>query len=335
MTTRYLGLDLRSPVVASAGPLSQTVDGVRALADTGLGAVVMYSLFEEEIRRDEEHAVSLLEGYVDRHPESLSYFPDLARTADAGMTATYLRLLESCASAIDIPLVASLNGASTGGWTATARRMQDAGASALELNIYFVPGDLALTGAEVEERHLQILAAVKQAVTIPVAVKLSPYFSSVGNLCVQLDQAGADGLVLFNRFLQPDLDAERLQVVPGVELSTPAEARLPRTWIAVLHHQVQASLAASGGVETAEDVVKYLLAGADVVMTTSSLVRHGRDHARTLVAGLQEWLDRKQVTLDQTRGLLAVPADAPPDAYERNSYVTALHQAKRRYGQPG
>ena len=332
LATRYLGLDLRCPIVASAGPLSQTVDGIKALADTGLGAVVMYSLFEEEIRRDEEDAVSLLDSFVDSHPESLSYFPEMAQSPDSGVTAKYLRLLEASAAAIDIPLIASINGASNGGWTATARRMQDAGAAALELNIYFVPGDLALTGIEVEQRHLQILAAVKDAVTIPVAVKLSPYFSSVGNMCVQLDRAGADGLVLFNRFLQPDLDIERLQVAPGVELSTPAEARLPRTWIAVLHHQVQASLAATSGVETAEDVVKYLLAGADVVMTTSALVRHGRDHARTLIDGLREWLDRKQVTLGQARGLLAVPTEAPASDYERAGYVAALAKAKRRYG---
>lgn len=332
LATRYLGMDLRSPVVASAGPLSQTVDGIKALADTGLGAVVMYSLFEEEIRREEEHTVAMLEGFDDAHPESLSYFPDAAPHPDSGVTAKYLRLLESAAGAIDVPLVASLNGATHGGWTATARRMQDAGAAALELNVYMVPGELDLTGDAVEQRHLEILSAVKQAVTIPVAVKLGPYFSSVGNLCLRLDEAGADGLVLFNRFLQPDLDAERFQVVPGVELSSPLEARLPRTWIAVLHGKVRASLAGTSGVETAEDVVKYLLAGADVVMTTSSLVRHGVDHARTLVDGLDEWLRRKELTLDQARGMLAVPSEVSASAYERAGYVQALEKARRRYG---
>lgn len=332
MNTRYLGLDLRCPVVASAGPLSQSVDGIQALADTGLGAVVMYSLFEEEIRREQERTVNLLEGSQDSFAESLSWFPDVAAPVEAGVTANYLRLLETAAQAIDIPLIASLNGASLGNWTATARRMQDAGAAALELNIYVVPGDLAQTGTAVEQLHLDILSEVKQTVTIPVAVKLSPWFSAVGNLCRQLDQAGADGLVLFNRFLQPDIDVDRLQVVPGVHLSTPDEARLPRTWIAVLHHQVQASLAATTGVDSAQDVIKYLLAGADVVMTTSSLVRHGRDHARTLIAGLEHWLARTQLSLDQARGMLAVPADASAGDYERAGYVAALDQAKRRYG---
>ncbi|MGA4669186.1 dihydroorotate dehydrogenase-like protein [Propionibacteriaceae bacterium Y1923] len=331
LTTRYLGLDLRCPVVASAGPLSQTVDGIKALADTGLGAVVMFSLFEEQIRREQEATLALLEDFEDSHPESLSYFPDAAVTESAA-TDRYLKLLESAAAAIDIPLVASLNGSTTGDWTSTARRMQETGASALELNIYFVPGDLTMTGAEVEQRHLDILASVKQTVSIPVAVKLSPYFSSVGNLCRRLDEAGADGLVLFNRFLQPDIELDRLQVMPGVELSSAAEARLPRTWIAVLHHRVRASLAATSGVEDAGDVVKYLLAGADVVMTTSSLVRHGRDHARTLVDGLSAWLERTGLSLEQARGMLAVPEDASTTDYERAGYVAALEGAKRRYG---
>ena len=332
LATKYLGLDLRCPLVASAGPLSQTVDGIKALADTGLGAVVMYSLFEEQIRRDEARSISMLEDMENSFAESLSYFPTLPGSADVGVTSKYLRLLEDAASAIDIPLVASLNGASHGGWTDTARRMQDAGAAALELNIYFVPGDLEVPGGAVEQRHLDILAAVKGTVEIPVAVKLSPYFSSVGNLCVLLDQAGADGLVMFNRFLQPDVDIERLQMAPDVALSSPFEARLPRTWIAVLHGKVQASLAGTSGVETAEDVVKYLLAGADVVMTTSALVRHGRDHARKLIAGLENYLERKQLTLGQVRGMLAVPAEASASEYERAGYVATLERAKERYG---
>nr|WP_311197458.1 dihydroorotate dehydrogenase-like protein [Aestuariimicrobium sp. p3-SID1156] len=332
LATRYLGLDLRSPLVASAGPLSQSVEGIKELADTGLGAVVMYSLFEEQIRRQEARQVALLERHEEAFAEALNYFPEPEELGSQDIIRNYLQLVEDAAKAIDIPLIASLNGATHGGWVDTARQLQDAGAAALELNIYMVPGDLGVTGAEVEERHLEILAGVKQAVDIPVAVKLSPYFSSVGQMAIALDEAGADGLVLFNRFLQPDIDIERLEVVPGVELSTPFEARLPRTWIAVLHGKLRASLAGTSGVETVDDVVKYLLAGADVVMTTSALVRHGRGYASTLVDGLGQWLSRKDLTLDRVRGMLAVPEEARASGYERAGYVAALQRAKTRYG---
>ncbi|MFC2688365.1 MAG: dihydroorotate dehydrogenase-like protein, partial [Arachnia propionica] len=244
----------------------------------------------------------------------------------------YLRLVEKGAQAIDVPLIASLNGASRGGWVHSARSLQDAGAAALELNIYYVPGDLTLGGEEVEQRHLDILRAVKSEVSIPVAVKLSPYFSSVGAMCQRLDRAGADGLVLFNRFLQPDIDLDRLEVVSGVTLSSPVDARLPRTWIVVLRDHVEASLAASSGVDQPGDVVKHLLAGADVVCTTSALVRHGVEHATRLVEGLESWLDGRRLTLDQARGMLAVPGRTPADAYERAGYVAALEKAKTTYG---
>ncbi|MDN5565099.1 MAG: diguanylate cyclase, partial [Luteococcus sp.] len=217
-------------------------------------------------------------------------------------------------------------------WVDVARRMQDAGAAAIELNVYMVPGDVTTSGSDVEQRHLDILRGVKDAVSVPVAMKLSPFFSSFGHLAVELDQAGADGLVLFNRFLQPDIDIEKLEVVAGLELSQPSEARLPRTWIAALRGRIQASMAATTGVETADDVVKYILAGADVVMTTSSLVRHGAGYAAQLNDGLATWLKRKELTLEQARGLLAVPADAQADAYERAGYVAALEKAKATYG---
>lgn len=331
LSTRYLGLDLRCPVVASAGPLQQRVDGIKALADAGVGAVVMYSLFEEQIRREAARMESLEEMYEDSFAEATSFFPELP-TGDDNVTRQYLDLLEAGAKAIDVPLIGSINGATHGGWVDVSRRMQDAGAAAIELNIYLVPGDISITGAEVEDRHLEILQAVRDAVTVPVAVKLSPYFSSIGHLAVELDQAGADGLVLFNRFLQPDIDIERVEVVPGVTLSTPHEARLPRTWIATLRGRVQASLAATTGVETADDVVKYILAGADVVMTTSALVRHGASYADTLIAGLDEYLERKELTLDAARGLLAIPTDVAADSYERAGYVAALERAKQIYG---
>ena len=262
LRSSYLGLELRNPVVASAGPLSQNVEDIKALADAGVGAVTMFSLFEEQLFRDAERLVELEEQFADITPEATSFFPEVPR-AETDAVTSYLRLVEKGARAIDVPLIASLNGASRGGWVHSARSLQDAGAAALELNIYYVSGDLALGGDEVEQRHLDILRAVKSEVDIPVAVKLSPYFSSVGAMCQRLDRAGADGLVLFNRFLQPDIDLERLEVVSGVTLSSPVDARLPRTWIAVLHDHVEASLAASSGVDQPEDVVKYLLAGAD------------------------------------------------------------------------
>ncbi|MBB1514503.1 dihydroorotate dehydrogenase-like protein [Tessaracoccus sp. MC1679] len=331
LATTYLGLTLRNPVVASAGPLSQTVAGVRALADGGVGAVVLYSLFEEQLRREAEAVAALEEMYEDSHAEALSYFPTVPRAAHDASHA-YLTLVEQAAAAVDVPLIASLNGASVGGWTQTARQLEEAGAAAIELNIYFVPGDVMMSGHSVEERHLAILAAVKGAVGIPVAVKLSPYFSSVGNMAVRLDAAGADGLVLFNRFLQPDIDLDRMTVESGVTLSSPVEARLPRTWISVLHGTVEASLAATTGVDTADDVVKYILAGADVVMTTSSLIRRGPAYAQVLVDGLGQWLTAKGLTLSKARGLLAVPAEAAPDAYEREGYVSALQKAQHTYG---
>lgn len=331
LTTTYLGLTLRNPVVASAGPLSQTVDGVRGLADAGVGAVVMYSLFEEQIRREAEEQAELEAAHEESYAEALSYFPNIP-IVQADGADPYLRLVEAAAKAIDVPLIASLNGANLGSWTGMARRLQDAGAAAVELNIYYVAGDLSLTGPEVEQRHLDILAAVRQSLDIPVAVKLSPYFSSIGHLCQQLDRAGADGLVLFNRFLQPDIDVDRVTVSSGVTLSSPIEARLPRTWIAVLRGKVRASLAATTGVETAEDVVKYVLAGADVVMTTSALVRHGAGYATVLIDGLEAWLTGRGLDLDRARGLLSVPADAHADVYERAGYVAALEKAKSTYG---
>ncbi|MFZ0530470.1 MAG: dihydroorotate dehydrogenase-like protein [Propionicimonas sp.] len=332
MSTSYLGLPLRSPLVASAGPLSQTAESVKALADTGLGAVVLYSLFEEQVLREAERDSALEELNIEAFAEATSYFPDLSRP-DESPARAYLSLVERSVAAIDVPLIASLNGASVGGWVSFAQQLADAGAAALECNIYFVPGDVRLSGADVEQRHLDIVAAVKAAVDIPVAVKLSPYFSSVGNFALRVVEAGADGLVLFNRFLQPAVDTEQLAVIPGVTLSSAAEARLPRTWIASLRNQTTASLAATSGVETADDVAAYLLAGADVVMTTSALVRHGVGYARQLLAGLAEWELRKGfASVDDYRGLLAVPAGTEGNDYARSGYVAALQKAQSTYG---
>lgn len=326
LATQYLGLALRNPLVASASPLSKTVDGVRRLADAGVGAVVLYSLFEEQLRREAEQNARLAEAGSESFGESLTYFPDAAE--DEPGPRRYLSLLERAAAAVDVPVIASLNGVTPGGWTDYARAMQDAGAAAIELNVYYVPGDPHRSGREVEQRHLDVLARVKDAVTVPVAVKLGPHFSSPGEMALRLDEAGADGLVLFNRFLQPDIDPETLTMTSGVELSRPAEARLPRTWIALLHGRVRGSLAATTGVEQAADVAAYLLAGADVVMTTSALLRHGPAHATALLDGLSEWMSRKGfATVDELRGLLAVAPGADEAAHERAGYVSGLQGA--------
>jgi len=331
LSSRYLGLDLANPLVASASPLSGTVDGVRQLADAGAGAVVLPSLFEEQLRQEAARNAMLADAGTESFAESLSYFPEAAG-GDPG-PRRYLSLLERAAAAVDIPVIASLNGATTGGWTGYARALEQAGAAAIELNIYHLPFDPLLHGRDVEQRHVDILTAVKAAVTVPVAVKLSPYFSSTGEMALRLDGAGADGLVLFNRFLQPDVDPETLTVASGFQLSSPAEARLPRAWIALLARWVHGSLAATTGVDSAADVAAYLLAGADVVMTASALIRHGPGHARVLLDGLSEWMSRQGfATLADVRGRLSIPAGADGSVYQRSAYVGTLEAANLGHG---
>ena len=333
LATRYMGLTLDNPLVASASPLSGTVEGVRRLAGAGVGAVVLYSLFEEQLRREAAQNALLVDAGAESFGESLSYFPAAAEE-DPG-PRRYLSLLERAVGAVEVPVIGSLNGTTPGGWTDYARAMQDAGAAAIELNIYYLPGDPRISGRDVEQRHLDVLARVKEVVTVPVAVKLSPYFSSTGEMALRLDEAGADALVLFNRFLQPDIDPETLTVRPGVHLSSPAEARLPRTWIALLRGRLRASLAATTGVEGPADLVMYLLAGADVVMTASALLRHGPEHAGVLLDGLSEWMRRKEfATLDEMRGMLSVPRDTDGTVHERSGYVSALRDANRRTSGP-
>jgi dihydroorotate dehydrogenase (fumarate) len=330
LTTTYLGLTLSNPLVASAGPLSRTVDGVRHLADAGVGAIVLPSLFEEQVRREAEQDAQLAEAGAESFAESLSYLPG---TGGEGGPRRYLDLLRRAAAVADVPVIASLNGVTAGGWTDYATAMQEAGAAAIELNVYYLPADPRMPGRDVEQRYVDILTTVKAAVAIPVAVKLGPFFSSAGEVAVRLDRAGADGLVLFNRFMQADIDPETLTVSTGLKLSSPAEAALPRSWIARLRGLVGTSLAASTGVETAADVAAYLLAGADVVMTTSSLLRHGPAHAAVLIDGLTDWLKRKGFSgVDDVRGMLAVPAGAHGSAFERAGYLTAIEEATRTYG---
>jgi len=326
LSTTYLGLPLRNPLVASSSPATLGVDRVRALADSGIGALVLPSLFEEQVTREQLRDLALTEGTEDAGGEASSYFPS-APSGDDGALTRHLRLLEQCASAVDVPVVASLNGSTAGGWTRFARRLADAGAAAIELNVYVVPGDPSTSGRDVEDLHVEVLQAVREAVDVPVAVKLGPWFSATGELAARLDRAGADGIVLFNRFLQPDVDPEALRVTTGIDLSSPSEARLARTWVAILHHRVRASIAATTGVEDSSDIAAYLLAGADVAMSTAALLRHGPEHVEVLRDGLTAWLrDRGYVSVEEMRGSVSAQTVRDPDAFERANYVAALRR---------
>lgn len=326
LATNYMGLRLQNPLIAASSPLSSTVEGAQRLADAGVGAIVLPSLFEEQLRNQQAHTAELVDGPAESFPEALDYVP--AVTKDDPGPLRYLRLVERAVLKLDIPVIGSVNGVTPEGWTDYARDMQDAGAAAIELNISYLPADPAISGRDVERRHLEVLQRVKQAVTVPVAVKFGPYFSSIGQMALAFDRVGADALVLFNRFLQPDIDPEQLAIVPKVNLSSPADGRLPRAWIALLRGRVTASLAATGGVEAAADVARYLLAGADVVMIASALLRHGPPYAGDLLEALQTWMARKGFTkLDQLRGMLAVPAEADQAALERAGYVAAMRAA--------
>jgi dihydroorotate dehydrogenase (fumarate) len=326
LSTEYMGIPLRNPVVASASPLSKTLDGIRRLADAGVGAVVLYSLFEEQLRREAARNARLADAGTESFAESLSYLPAVA-DVEVG-PSRYLSLLERAANTVDVPVLGSLNGITPGGWTDHARAMQDAGAAGIELNIYYLPGDPRISGRDVEQRHVDILGAVRAAVSVPVAVKLTPHLSSIGEVALRLDEAGADGLVLFNRLLQPDIDPESIAMVSTIQLSTPSEARPGLTWISILRGRVRAAIAATTGVESPADVVKYLLAGADVVMTASALLRHGPEHAGVLVDGLSAWMSRKGfAAVGEMRGLLAVPPGTDGAARERAGYVSRLQAA--------
>ncbi len=323
MTTRYLGLTLKNPLVASASPLNSKLDNIRALEDAGAAAAVLPSIFEEQIAREEELFDALMTTGIDTYGEALTYFP--AHTAFALDTQRYVEVVREAVAAVDIPVIASLNGITDHGWIEYAREIEAAGAAALELNIYFIPSDLTLTGRDVEARYLDILKAVKETVNIPVAVKIGPYFSAPGHMALQLDKVGADGLVLFNRFYEPDIDVSRLALVSDLALSNAYEIRLPLLWIGVLAGKVKASLAATSGVESGTEVVKYLLAGADVVMTTSALLRHGIGHMKVLLDQLENWLEARGISSpDRIRGRMSHAAVDDPTAFERANYIQVL-----------
>jgi dihydroorotate dehydrogenase (fumarate) len=319
LRTRYLGLDLRSPLVASASPLTGSLDGLRRLEAAGVAAVVLPSLFEEQLTLEAREVARLLEAGAG----SLSAALELD-DYNAGPFG-YLALVEKAKATLQIPVIASLNGVTPGAWVEHATLLEEAGADAVELNVYYVSSSPGLGGSEVEWRYLELVRSVRQAIGIPLAVKLSPYFSSVANLARQLVEAGANGLVLFNRFYQPDLDLETLEVTPRLVLSSSEELRLPLRWIAILYRQLPASLAASTGVHTAADATKVLMAGADVAMMTSALLRHGPEHLQVVEAGLRDWLEgRGMASVDLLRGLRSQRSVRDPAAWERANYITML-----------
>ena len=323
LTTRYMGLTLRTPLIASASPLNADPEMLRALEAHGAGAVVLPSMFEEQIVAERREWEARTQVPAIGFAEAQSYFPD--HDGYGLGTERYLDLVRRAKASVAIPVIASLNGITHAGWIDYARALQQAGADAIELNVYFIPADPALSGRDVEARHLDILAGVKAAVSIPVAVKIAPYFSAVGAMARALADGGADALVLFNRFYQPDIDIATLRLKADLDLSTPAEIRLPLLWIALLHGRVPASLAASTGVESADEVFKYLLAGADAVMTTSALLRHGVGHMRTLVDGLAALLAAREIdSLDAIRGRLSQQNLDDPTAFERANYIQVL-----------
>jgi dihydroorotate dehydrogenase (fumarate) len=312
LSTKYLGMQLRTPLVASASPISQELSGVRSLEDAGASAVVLYSLFEEQLQQEGLELEHDLNAGTESFAESLTYFPQSSefRTGPDG----YLNHIRKAKDAVDIPIIASLNGATLGGWANYAKQIEQAGADAIECNIYFVPTSMDISGFEVEKIYIEILREVKISVHIPVAVKLSPFFS-----------IGADGLVLFNRFYQPDIDLDALEIKPNVLLSSPHELRLPLTWIGILYGRIQANLAATSGVHGPEDVIKLLLVGADITMLCSTLFRNGMSHLRHVEHGVREWMeDHEYQSVRQMQGSMSQINCPDPGAFERAQYMRAV-----------
>ena len=324
LSTTYLGMRLATPLVASASPLSEEVDGIRRLEDAGISAVVLYSLFEEQVVAERLELHERLTSLSYTHAEAHSYLPEPTMWHTG--PDEYLEHIRRAKAAVDVPVIASLNGASTGGWIDYAALMQAAGADAIELNVYSVPTHPNVTGADVEQSFVDVAQAVRGAVSIPVSVKLSPYFSSLPNMAARLEAGGVDGLVLFNRFYQPDVDLETLEVVPNLLLSTPQALRLPLRWIAILRGQVGVSLAATSGVHWAHDVLKMLLVGADVTMLCSTLLRHGLETIHKIEMGMWEWMERHEYdSVQQMQGSLSQRNSPNPATFERSQYVRTLH----------
>lgn len=312
LKTTYMGLVLKNPVIAASSPVSQNIDSIRTAADAGAAAVVMFSLFAEQLGKGGE----------------TPYLPDVYTVAPEA----YLNLVRQAVEQAGVPIIGSLNGITNEGWIRYAEEIEQAGAAGLELNIYHVAADPDKTGADIEKRHLDILKAVKSAVSIPVALKLSPYFSSLGNMARQFDRAGADALILFNRFYQPDFNLEAMEVEATLDYSSPAEIRLPLRWVAMLHGKLKASLAGSIGVQSGAEVVKYLLAGADAVQTASALLKNGPGYITVLIQELQKWMELKEYeSVGQFKGALSQRAVPNPDEFERANYIHVLEASRRKH----
>ncbi len=323
LSTKYLGLELKNPLVVSACPLSQKLDLLKRLEDAGAAAVVLYSLFEEQIEHEEVEVAKVHEFGTDSFAEALTYFPE-QEDYHLG-PESYLEHIEAAKKAVAIPVIASLNGVSPGGWVRYAKLMQDAGADAVELNVYFIAADMKMPGAQVEQQYVDLVAAVKESISVPLAVKVGSQFSSPGHMAKRLAEAGADGLVLFNRFLQPDIDLDELEVRPHLELSTPFELLVPLRWVAILHGRVSASLAVTSGIHSAEGLAKALLAGADVGMIASVIYRNGLDEIGGILDGLRNWMDEKEYeSVQQLKGSMSQENCPDPAAFERGNYMKAL-----------
>ena len=323
LSTTYLGLKLKSPLVASSSPMCEDIGNIRRMEDAGAAAVVLHSLFEEQIEVDAEELDRFLTESAGHGAEARTQFPEL--TGPVRGPEGYLKHIAQAKQAVNIPIIASLNGSTTGGWLRYAKEMEQAGADALELNIYYIPADAARTGEQVEQQYVDLVSAIKSRVTIPVAVKLGPYFSSMGNMARKLDAAGANGLVLFNRFYQPDYDLEALEVVPNLILSNSHDLLLRLHWVAALYGGVKADLAVTGGVHDAKDVVKSMMAGAKVAMMTSALLKRGIGHLDTVATELLVWLGEHEYdSIRQMQGSMSRNAVPQPSAFERANYVKVL-----------
>lgn len=329
LTTKYMGLNLRTPLVVSSNPLSQKIENILAMEDAGAGAVVLFSLFEEQIRAEAAKVERVQRITSNVFAEMSGFFPDLDEYPVG--TAQYLELIRQAKEKVDIPIIASLNGVTPEGWIEYAKDIEQAGADGLEINVYFIPADIRLKPDDVEKRYLEIVKMVREAVDIPIAVKLNPYFSSIGNMAHELTSAGADALVLFNRFYQPDFDINELKVVPNLDLSHPSEIRLPLLWIAVLYGRIPASLAATTGVHGAKELIKYLLAGADVGMVASSLLKHGIPWIKDILDDLELYLwDMQFKSIDTFKGLMSQLYIPDPSAYERSNYIHIIENKNWR-----
>lgn len=324
LSTNYLGLELKSPLVPSASPLSEQIDDIRRLEDAGASAVVLHSLFEEQLRHDTAALDHHLSYNTESFAEALSFFPEPS-SLEVGPD-TYLEHIRRAKQAVDVPIIASLNGTGLGAWTSYATQIEEAGADALELNVYWLPSDPARTGADVESEYLQIVRAVRDAIRLPLAVKLSPYFSSLPHMASQLASAGVDGLVMFNRFYQPDVDLETLEITPRVLLSTPAALRLPLTWIGILYGKIDVDLAATSGIHSEHDVLKLLMVGAKVTMLCSVLLKRGISQLSAIERRLRDWLDEHEYdSVRQMQGSMSQRSCPDPASYERAQYLKMLH----------